>query len=349
MQSKNSAGPPDLIHTLVDNYKHNRPLLEGAVLFRGTQLPDQTQGSFSKDEMHGALLPQIAASYTHNWGESDKAYIGTYPIDREKTRFYTDYGLEQVQNGKPVQSYSVADVERKLEMLVSDIAEGLNSKTRYAATEKLEAYIRNSFYEASIATKTMEGKPHRPQELFIYHGRPDMADRQFVQAQMEKVGPQQELAVKGVMLSRHRNEAGQLIHESSVSTPKFAEGLQVIQRVAQRDYAADMVRKHGAKPLNEFMDGIAAEPLSTAQAQLGRLAKALSDGTKSDNPMVKVKAEAILSALPNLDKEHVSVPDMLKTIQHVSNSVGKSSGTSVEKPGNSTASPTRTTSPALDR
>lgn len=311
MYKPNNNTPKDLVVQLVENYRAGKPLLEEVMLYRGSRLPDQTQGTFSQNEMHASLLPQVAASYTHNWQEKD-SFIGTYKIDRENTRFYADYGLEQKLQGKDIRSYSVAEVERGLGPLVADVAEALNSKQRSRAEDALETFIKRSFYEASVPTKTPEGGPNRPDTLYFYKGRPDIAIRQAISLQMEKVTPANEQRAKDVMYREHRNDAASLIHTVSVQNPDVVKSFQVLAKVAQRGYGDEMAAKHGGKPLNQFMDALAAEPVNTKQAQLGRLAKVLAQGLESPDAGIQSKAKAVINRLSTMDGNKVSFEEVVK-------------------------------------
>lgn len=311
MYKVNNNTPKDLVAQLVENYRADKPLLTDVVLYRGSRLPDQTQGTFSQNEMHASLLPQVAASYTHNWQEKD-SFIGTYKIDRENTRFYADYGLEQKLQGKDIRSYSVAEVERGLTPLVADVAEALNSKQRLRAEEALETFIKRSFYEASVPTKTPDGGPNRPDTLYIYKGRPDISIRQAISMQMEKMTPANEQRAKDVMYREHRNEAAGIIHTISVENPAAVKSFQVLAKVAQRGYGEEMAAKHGSKPLNQFMDALAAEPVNSRQAQLGRLAKVLAQGLQSSDPTIQSKATAVINRLSTMDGDKVSFEEVVR-------------------------------------
>lgn len=311
MNKTNTAAPKDLVVLLLENHRAGKPLLTDATLYRGSRLPDQTYGTFSKDEMHGSLLPQVAASYTHNWNEKD-SFIGTYKIDRENTRFFADFGLEEKQKGNAHTAYTVQDVERALGPLVENLASALNSRQRMVAEETLERFIKSSFYEASIPTKTPEGEPNRPDKLFIYTGSPAIQIRQAVPLQMEAVSPQNEHRAKAMMYKEHRNEAAAVIHTVATNNRDLVKAFVVIGEVAQRGYAADMAQKHGGKPLNQFMDALSKEAPTTEQVHLGRLASSLAAGLQHSDEKIQPRAVAILSRIAELNPETSSFKEVVK-------------------------------------
>lgn len=311
MQAKNADLPKDLMALLQDNLKSGRPLLDDAVLYRGTRVPDQTSSSYSADAMHGSLLPQVAASYTHNWKE-ETSFIGAYKVDRESTRFYQDFGLEQKLDGKQVPSMSVKEAEQMLEPFVRDLVNARDGRERGRAEEKLESAIKGNLYEANVPTRTAAGEPNRPADLYVYGGRPDIAIRQAVGMQMTKVGPKNEAQVKAVMFKHHRNPAIRSIHQLSAQVGDAQPALNVLKSIAQRDFSEKLVAEHGHKPLNRMMDDVAKQAMSPEQERVGRFAKALMEGVSHPNPAVKDKAMAIVGELAKLDGNRSTFQDVAK-------------------------------------
>lgn len=296
---------------LEDNYRAGKPLLEDAVLFRGTRLPDQTMGSYSQNEMHGTLLPQVAAGYTHNFDQGN-AFIGTYPVDRNTTRFYADYGLEQQLNGKHVQSYSVAEVEKTLEPLVKELAGAASGRDKARIESRIESMIGKTFYEAPIPTKTPSGEPNRPQDLYIYTGRPDVSIRQAVPLSMEKVGPHNENVAKEVMYRESRNEAIKSLH-TLASLPTGAEkSLAIVKGVAHAEYAKELERNHGSKSLNDFLTDAAKQPVSQLQQKLGAFGKALADGMNHPDAGTQQRAHRLHDTISKMSPNSVTVDDLVK-------------------------------------
>lgn len=334
MQAKNTEMPKDLVSLLEQNLKEGRPLLQDAVLFRGTRLPDQTAGSYSSATMHGSLLPQVAASYTHNWKE-ETAFIGAYRIDRESTRFYQDFGLEQHLDGKKAPSMSVKDAEKLLEPFVREVVTAGDGRGRGRAEERLEAAIKRNLYEANIPTRTSQNTPNRPVDLFIYRGRPDVAIRRAVTMQMTKVGADNTSQAKAVMYKEHRNPAINRMHQleqhaAGQPGPAF-DALRNLKMVAQRDFGDQIRSTHGDKPLNAMLDAVAKEPLSVDQDRLGRFAKALVEGIAHPDAAVSGKAQAVMSELAKLDGSKATLQDVAKASSAGALSSTKSAETSVSK------------------
>lgn len=303
--------PKDLIALLEENFKQGKPLLQDAELYRGSRLPDQTQGSYAKDTMHGSLMSQVAASYTHNWSE-DKAFIGAYKIDREQTRFYSDYGLEQKLSGKDIKSLSVQDAEKMLEPLVREYAGGKNNSDRARTEEKIESLIKKNLYESNMPTRDASGEPNRPKDLYLYGGKPDISIRRAVSMQMDKVGPHNENVAKAVMFKEHRSEAAQEIHKLSSAPTKAQESLAVLKQIAQRDFSGKMQAEHGGKPLNQMLDAIAKTPIGPEQERMGKFAKALVESFGHPNPAMQDKAAAISKEILKLDPASATYGDLAK-------------------------------------
>lgn len=305
------AAPTDLMTLLVDNHKAGRPLLEDAKLFRGSVLPDQTLGTFSKDDMHGSLLLQVAAGYTHSW--QDPGFIGSYPIDRETTKFYANFSLEKHLTGEEVKSYSVKEVEKQLAPLVKEVAEAKNSTERVRAEDKLETVIKRDFYESAVPTKTPEGAPNRPKDLYIYSGPPNMAIRQAIPLQMAKVTTQNESVAKNAVYKGMRNPSLQTMHTLGRTGGRTGDAMGTLMKIAQADQAVTLQEKHGSKPLNQFLDAVAKEPPSDKHMRMERFAKALVEGAQHPNPEFNGKALAVAEAVSKLDPKKADYQDLVKT------------------------------------
>jgi hypothetical protein len=333
--------PKDLMSLLEDNFKAGRPLLEDAMLYRGTRRPDQTSSSYSAESMHGSLLPQVAASYTHNYeqkSDKDITFIGTYKVDRETTRFYQDFGLEQHLEGKKMPSMSVKEAEKFLEPFVREFATASDNKTRSHAEDRLEMAIKRNLYEAAVPTRTADRESNRPVDLYVYHGRPDVAVRQAVGLQMSKVGPHNEAAVKDFMVKNHRNAAIKSIHMLSTQVGPAQKALGVLKDIAQREFSGRLHAEHGHKSLNQLMNDVAKQPLSADQERIGRFAKALVEGVEHPNPAVRAKANAVAYDLTTLDKGTATFKDVAK-VAAIANAV-------YGKPEASAAKPTPTATAA---
>lgn len=339
MLPKNNAAPTDLVELLVSNYQQNKPLLSDAVLMRGTRLPDQSLGSYDKSVTHGSLLPQVAASYTHNWSESS-SYIGTYAIDREKTRFFADFGLEQALQGKAVQSYSVKDAENMLEPLVRQVAEAKNLQARGAAEERLESFIKRNLYEANVPIRQADGSFNRPKELFEYGGRPNIGVRQAAMMQMKKLTPAMETTAKAVMRREHRSPAMNAIHgllstsHQSAAAQKglpVRKALEVVMAIATKEHQG-MLAQHENKPLAQFLDAAAKSPMSPEQERLGRFAKAIAEGLSHPSAPVQAKAEALVQSIAKMDPASAAYADLVKASKEHSSSAQATPGVKAPAP-----------------
>lgn len=346
MTAKNGDLPKDIVALLEENTKAGRPLLEGAVLYRGSSLPDQTQGSFSSHTMHGTLLPQVAASYTHNWATGGTAFMGAYKVDREETRFFKDFGMEQPGQGKAVQSMSVREAEQMLEPLVRDILSARDNRERGRAEERLESAIKRNLYESNIPTRREDGSPNQPDKLFYYEGRPDVAIRQAVGMQMTQVGPANEAKAKAIMFQATRSTAGNSTHQLSTIPGSSQQGLTTLNKIMQRDYAGHLEKTHGDKPLPQMLDAINRESQPDAQVRAGKFANALFEGVTSQDKGLQQKAETLLNRISQLDPEKASLHDVAKVSAEVSqarNSQGAEHRK--EQDGGATRTPTTTARP----
>ena len=318
MQAKSADAPKDLIGLLEENLKAGKPLLQDAVLLRGTRFPDQTTSSYSSEVMHGTLLPQVAASYTNNF--TDKTtFIGAYKVDREQTRFFKDFGMEQHWDGKKVPSMSVKEAEQFLEPYVKALATAPDSRARGRAEERLEQAIKVNLHEAAVPTRNADKEPNRPVDLYMYNGSASLAIRQAVTMQMKKVGPHNDSQAKMVMSKEHRNPAIRAIHQLSLQrSPTTAKAMSVLAEIAQRDYGSKMLAEHGDKPLNKMLDAVAKQPMSADQERIGRFAKALVEGAGYPNPAYSDKANAIIGELAKLDGSKATFQDVAKVSAAVS-------------------------------
>ena len=348
MQPKNNDAPKDLVALMEDNFKSGRPILQDAVLYRGTRRPDQTSSSYSGDTMHGSLLPQVAASYTHNWKEST-SFIGTYKVDRESTRFYRDFGLEQHLDKKAVPSVSVREAEQLLEPFVRNLAAARTSQERGQAEERLETAIKRNLYESNVPTRTSNGEPNRPVDLYLYNGRPDVGVRQAVSLNLTKVGMQNEGSVKAFMVKNHRNPAIKAIHQLSTQPGHAQKALEVLGAIAQREFSAQLQTQHGHKPFNQMLNDIAKQPLSADQERMGRFAKVLVESVAHPNPAVQAKAKALAFELTQLDKSSATFKDVAKVSSVISAVYGKPEASASKQAETPKASaPTRATT-SLER
>jgi len=246
------------------------------------------------------------------------AFIGSYKVDREQTRFYQDFGLEQALDGKKAPSMSVKEAEKALEPYVRAMADAGNSRDRGRAEEKLETFIKRNLYESNVPTRTQDGAPNRPQDLFVYRGRPDIAIRRAVVMQMNKVGPSNEAQVKSFLMQEQRNPTIRSLHMLSAQPGPAQNALSVLKEIAQRDFGAKLQQEHGHKPLAQVMEAVAKQPMSAEQERIGRFGKALVEGVSHPNPAMSAKAHAIVSELVKLDGSKATLQDVAKVSSAVS-------------------------------
>lgn len=296
---------------LVENHNARQPLLAGAMLYRGTRLPDQTQGSFSQNEMHGSLLVQVAATYTHNWTTTEPGFIGGYPVTRD-TRFYADFGLEQALNGKDVKSHSVQEVEAALAPLVAKLAEATSPKEAERITELIEKTIHHKFYEAGVPTRTIDGEANRPKELFAYHGTPSIYTRAEALPNLERLTPENESIAKNAVYARYRNEVQQELQGLEL-TPGFPgrQGYDNARKITQAEFGREICISYGELPLNEFLDKVAKHPVSARQQHLGEMTKAMAEACASRDPASQGKGLKVAQAISQLDPHQSGYNDML--------------------------------------
>lgn len=90
---KNAPYEINICDLMLENFRNERPLLEGAFIYRGGGTPNLACGGYFKDQVHAALDPGIANDYAI---ATETGYVIAVPLDRT-TRFYVDFGLEFAQ------------------------------------------------------------------------------------------------------------------------------------------------------------------------------------------------------------------------------------------------------------
>lgn len=309
-----------LLHRLERNFIEGRPLLSGARLYRGTRLPDQTHGHYSKSAVHGSVLLHVAAQYTHNWEDDGVTFIGTYEIDRAQTRFFQDYGLEKALECKGIEtndanegvkSLSVTDAEALLEPFVKKWVNALSSTERYQAEEALNAFLRKEMYESNIPTRTPSNTFNRPERLYLYKGKSDVNHDAVAAKCLKVIDQESEPFVKMVHLENIRNPVIQDLHRmaskpASMCHPELRSTMLVLKAVAHRDFMREMAEHHLDKPLDVMMDAIALHPISDRQVGIGRFARSIFKDTRD-------KARFIATQIAQLDPATARMSD-IKTI-----------------------------------
>ena len=320
----------DVVARLVSNYRQEKPLLDGAVLFRGSRFGDQSPGRETPEQLHGHLLPQIAASYTHSWKKAE-AFIDTYPVDRENTRFFANLSLDEHLKGNQVRSYSVADVERAIQPLVENLALlPKGSKAWANNVESLEKMVKASFYEAAVPVRTAEGEKTQPQEKFFYSGGPKVTSAQDVLNNLERMTPENEARAKAIFAATRPTETSKAIAQVEALHPEASRAFKVLQAAVQRDHATNMLTQHGAKSLNDFVDHVRQTQPSDAQNRVLRLAQGL--GKSLDSPDINVRARAldVTRQIAELEPKTVTLKDVGLAVSKIS--AAASSQTASDRP-----------------
>lgn len=333
----------DVVKLLVSNFRDDKPLLDGAVLFRGSRFGEQQPGPNSSGELHAHLLPQVAASYTHNWGKGE-AFIDTYPIDRETTRFYANLSLDEHLKGNQVKSYSVADVERAIRPLVENLAYLPSaSKGWDGNVENLERYIKSSFYEAGVPVLKRDGAENQPQEKFYYSGGPKVDSVKDVLNNIERVTPLNEARAKEGYAHARSSEVAKAIDKIEALHPEASRAFQVLRGAVQRDQAAIVLEKHGDKPLMDFISAARNEPSSEAQSRVLRLAQGLANSLDSPDANIRSRALTVTSQIAKLEPDTATLKDIGQEVAKVNL---KSHGPTRESSG--TPPPQKASSSAAD-
>lgn len=309
----------DVVKLLVNNYREDKPLLDGAVLFRGSKFGDNLPGQESPDQLHAHLLPQVAASYTHNWG-TNEAFIDTYPINRESTRFFASQSLDEHLKGNPVTSYSVQDAERAIRPLVENIAYLPPGPGRDRNIQDLERFIKSSFYEAGVQVYKPGGEYTQPLEKFYYSGGPKVETAKDVFDKMERLTPMNETRAKNAYAMARASTVAKAIDKIEAFHPEASRAFQVLRSAVQRDQATNVIAKHGDKPLADFITATRAEPASDAQSRILRLAQGLAASLDSPDSSVKSRAMAVTKQIGTLDPGTATMKDVAQEITKVNQS-----------------------------
>jgi alpha-ketoglutarate-dependent taurine dioxygenase len=310
----------DVVKLLVKNFREDKPLLDGAVLFHGSRFGDQTPGKDSPDMLHAHLLPQVAASYTHNWQKGD-AFIDTYPIDRENTKFFANLNLDNHLKGEKATAYSVQDVERGIRPMVENLAYLPSISKGYEQNvERLEKFIKSSFYEAGVPVQR-DGEQPKPQDKFYYTGDPTATSTKDVLNNMERVTPVNEARAKEAFAMGRSSDAAKAIDGIDATHPEASRAFQVLRGAVQRDQASNVLAKHGDKPLMDFVTATRNEPSSDSQSRVLRLAQGLAQSLDSQDHNVRTRALTVTGQLAKLDPDMATLKDVGQQVSKVNQSV----------------------------
>jgi hypothetical protein len=316
----------DVVNLLVKNFREDKPLLEGAVLFHGSRFGDQTPGKDTPEVLHANLLPQIAAGHTHNWQKGD-AFIDAYAIDRENTKFFANHNLDNHLKGEKATAYSVQDVERGIRPLVENLAYlPSTSKAWEQTAENLEKYIKSSFYEAGVPLQR-DGAQTQPQDKFFYTGGPSATSTKEVLSNMEQVTPVNEARAKEAFAVGRSSDVAKTIDRIEATHPEASKAFQVLRGAVQRDQANNVLSKHGEKPLLEFVSAARNEPSSEMQGRVLRLAQGLANSLDSQDINVRARALSVTGQLGKLDPSTATLKDVAQEISKVNQNSQNSSRT----------------------
>lgn len=307
----------DVVSLLVSNYRQEKPLLDGAVLFRGSRFGDQVPAQETPHQLHAHLLPQVAASYTHSWKKND-AFIDTYPVDRENTRFYANLSLDEHMKGNQVRSYSVQEVERAIQPLVENLAFlPKSSKAWDNNVEALERVIKSSFYEAGVPVRKLDGAEVQPQDKYLYSGSPKAATVKDVLDNLERLTPENEARAKAIYAMSRPSDSAKAIGRIEALHPEASRAFKVLQHAVQRDQASAVLTKHGGKPLTEFITAVRTEPQTEAQSRVMRLAQGLGQSLDSSDPSIRARALMVTSKIAGLDPSTATIKDVGQVVSKV--------------------------------
>lgn len=328
----------DVVARMVSNYRQDKPLLEDAMLFRGSRFGDQIPSKSTPEQLHGHLLPQVAANYTHGWRKSD-TFIDTYPIDRENTRFYANLNLDEHLKGNAVKSYSVADVERAIRPLVENLAyHPRGNKAWQTNVDALEKVIKSSFYEAGIPVRQPDGVKTQPQEKFLYSGTPKANSVSEVLGNLEKLTPANETKAKVNYALARPTDTVKAISQIETTHPEAARAFKVLQQAVQRDHAKTVLTQYGSKPFSSFMEHVQKELSTDAHSRVLRLAQGLGQSLDSSDPNVRARALTVTGQIGKLDLATATIKDIGQVIA----SVNTSTSTVTAKPASQEKMPTET-------
>lgn len=305
-----------VVALMLKNFRDEKPLLEGAVLFRGASLSDAAS---TDAQLHAYLLPQMAAAYTHNWDKKD-SFINTYPIDRDNTRFYPATRLADHLKGEEVRSYTVQDLEKAIRPLIENLSTVSWGVTGSAQWEKraadLERFIKATFYEAGVPSHT-QGTPTKPGDRFIYSGGPKAETASEVINKLEQVTQANSGKVKETFAKERPNEISAELAQLAAKYPDAERAFKALQHAAKVDQKETIMAKHGDKPLDAFLDAARKEPPSQNQERLLKLAQGLAAGLQNPDPQAKARATAIVKQLGQLDPNSATVKEVGQKISAI--------------------------------
>ncbi len=272
-----------LADLLLENYRTGRPLLTGAMLYRGTAIPDQSAVSRKSSLLHTSLSISVADRYANQHRDHASAahYIGEYPLHRG-ARFHSDMGAESGRVG-----LTVEEVEKRLQPMIERF-ESLPSKDKNISGLRLdvEVFTEKHCHEAMIPARERDGQPVRPETLYevssgrlapgqcfrdpheIISGALEVSDaRSIADAKAAILRDVRCTAEQSVASAMARNGAGRL-------PPDAAENLAQAQSALREmivDKREQELARHMGLPLNDFMTAVRNEPPSAEREQIAAL------------------------------------------------------------------------------
>ncbi len=324
--SNNAHDYLDVVNLLVSNYRSEKPLLDGAVLFKASRLDSlgaEMEGGAAQS--HAYLLPQVAAS--HAPGSKGDVFIDTFPVDREHTRFFAESRLAEHLEGKEVKSYSVAEVERAVGPLVENLAHANSPAARERNQAHLERFIKMSFYESGLPHSGPDGSPTVPIERFQYSGKAAPESAKEMLGGLKKMGKDSEAQAKQSYAKTRPSDAAISISVMEAANPSAARAFKVLKNAVQRDHADSVMAKYGDLSPKAFVEAIKNEPPSEYQHRILKLAQGLSSSLSSPDSAIRDRASAVAKQLGMLNPDTATIKDVGQAIVRI-NQASKGAGLS---------------------
>lgn len=310
------AGPPqDFFELLEKNYREQRPLLEGAQVYRCTSTPVQEGGVVSDQVMHAALIPRVATQYTSADSSPGKPdYMGAYPLDRNAV-FYKDWQLEKALAGEPVRGMTVPQAEALLRPQVERLLGAGSESSRAVIKSEIELLVKNELHETGLRLRKPDGAPVEG-KLFYYTGQGAAGSNQEALKGMVPVTDQNSKPARGAVFDRYRGPTTNtlralrvdpgLVRAGNGVTPVHLDAakkaLDRLTSVSQSTFSQELREAYGNRPINELAKAAADHPVSRQQAQLRDLGAMLHEAVHS--PDIKTQRTGLVAS-----KMIASMPD----------------------------------------
>lgn len=309
-----SAGraPQDFCDLLEKNFREQRPLLDGALVYRGTSTPVQEGGVISKDVMHAALLPCVATQYTCNYAAGQAGFIGAYPLSRDAV-FYKDWHLEKALDGKDVPGLTVPQLEDRLHPQVEQLAAARDDTQRAQIRRDIESFVRVEAHETGLRLRQPDGSRVEG-HLHYYTGAPHAHSNREALQGMAPVTNQNSERAREAVFDLYRGQATEALRAlrvnpqlarqgagPSVPAPAVQGALDRLTAISRREFSQELRRAYGNLPLSDLAKAVVEHPVSRQQAQLRDLGIMLHEAVHSPNPQTQrtgVIASKLIANLP---------------------------------------------------